>query len=64
VTHLFDLFLQMSRVKVQPWALGKAVELSVEHSDDLGALIVDNGLQLLAPEYGDAVTPCLITIRT
>ena len=40
----------MSRVEIQARILGELVELSVEHLDDLGALVVDDGLELLVPQ--------------
>jgi len=40
----------MSRVEIQVRILRELVELGVEHSDDLRALVVDNGLELFVPQ--------------
>lgn len=50
---LVDLGLQLSGVQVNGsvFLVNEVVEPSVEHSDDLTALVVDNGLQLLIPEH-------------
>jgi hypothetical protein len=40
----------MSRVKIQAGILRDLVELAVEHADYLGALIVDDSLELLIPQ--------------
>ena len=48
--------LQMRRVEVQLRVLGDAiVELVVEHSDDLGALIADDLVGFFVPEHRDGV---------
>jgi hypothetical protein len=42
---------EVGRVEVQPGVPGDAVELGVEHPDDLGALVVHHRLQLLVPQH-------------
>jgi hypothetical protein len=42
---------EVGRVEVQPGVPGDAVELVVEHPDDLGALVVHHRLQLLVPRH-------------
>ena len=48
-------FLGRFRCKVQLWIRGKVVELAVQHLDDLGRLVVDDGLELLVPQDGHAI---------
>jgi hypothetical protein len=42
---------KVGRVEVQPGVPGDAIELGVEHPNDLGALVVHHRLQLLVPQH-------------
>jgi hypothetical protein len=70
VTHLIDILVQMLRIEA---AVGlvclaqmrqqQVVEFGIEHADDLTALIVDNGLNLLTPERRNGEATEVVRVR-
>ena len=56
VDQLIDLVNgcpELNWIEVKPWVPSDVIELSVEHPDDLGALVVHHRLELLVPVRSD-----------
>jgi hypothetical protein len=56
VVRFVDLLPESSGVQVEFGVFSKLIELRVEHPDDLGALVVDDGALDLVPEDGNGGT--------
>ena len=57
IVELVDLGAQ--GVGVEVWASGDRLKFAVEQLNDVGALVVDDGLAVAVPENRDGSTSCI-----
>lgn len=67
--HIINLFPEIFRQEASTWFVGfaevrleKGVEGGIEHSDDLGGLVVDNGVELFVPQYWHCVASNVVWV--
>lgn len=52
------------RTQVKSWVTSNLIELGIEHTDNFGTLVVDDGVEFLIPEDGDGETAVVVRIGT